>query len=487
MAKEYHSTDFFQGSDFVKELYIDRGITQSRAAIFNNGKLLDLYIENVDCTSINGNIYMGRIENIVNSLNAAFVNIGIKKNAILHFESEEKLKELKKGQDIIVQVIREGIGEKGPRVSEQLSIPGKYIVLLPGDNYIGVSKKIDNFDIRNKIKDAMFKVHEEGYGVIVRTESRDIPFDELCNDYIVIKDIWKEIERKIIYMKSPQLLFNSKDFYEFIIREYIKNDIDKIYLNREVDIEIFKEKLVKVDKSFNKKIIYDEYNFTMQDKIEKEIERAKERKISLDCGGYIVIDHTEAFTCIDVNSGNCTLNQNSEDMILNVNLEACSKISSAVKLRNISGIILIDFIDMKSEENKNIVLSLFENEFLDDKSKMIVYGFTKLGILETARAKKGIRIMEFIYSDLENKLISPSYCLKLIENKCIKAFKHYKKNNFKIYVSQIIFDEMYSKISTFIEDMKSIYGINLDINKSDMVKDYAIGNDGNKVDNNIHM
>lgn len=471
---EYHLTHIFLGSDVVKVLFIDRGITQSRAAVFNDDKLLHLYIENVDCTSINGNVYKGRVENIVYGLNAVFVNIGSDKNAILHFEDEEKIKLIKQGQDILVQVIREGVGSKGPRVSQEISIPGKYVVLLPGDNYIGVSKKIDDFEIRSKIKRFMNEIHEEGYGVIVRTEGKDINVEELCTDYNSIKDMWKEIEKKISYIRAPQILFNSKDFYEFIIREYIKGDIDKIYLNRETDLQYVRDKLIRIDKSYEKKVIYDEYNFTMQDSIDKEIEKTNEKKIPLSCGGYIVIDHTEAFTCIDVNSGNFVGNLNSEETILKVNLQSCSEIGTAVKLRNISGIILIDFIDMKSEENKMSVINALENEFKDDKSKVTIYGFTRLGILETARSKKGIRISEFIYRNLENKFINPSYCLKLIENKCVKIFKHYKKNNIEINLAAIIFDEIHDIIPAFIMDMRNLYGININITKSELTSSFEV-------------
>lgn len=474
MKRKYHLIGISQGSDDVKELYIDRGITQSRAALFDDGKLLNLYIENVDFSSINGNIYKGRIENIVSGLNAAFVNIGIGKNAILHFNEEEDIKQFKRGQEIVVQVIREAIGDKGPRISRVISIPGKYIVLLPGDNYIGVSKKIDDFDLRGKIKDVMRKIHEESYGVIVRTEGADISYDELCSDYEDIKSIWKDIEKKVQYIKAPQLLFNSKDFYEFIIREYIKGDIDKIYINREKDFDYIKNRLSNIDKSLVKKLIYEEYNFTLQDRIEKEIEKTKERKISLSCGGYIIIDQTEAFTCVDVNSGNYIGTEDSEETILKVNIEACKKIGSSIRLRNISGIILIDFIDMKDEENRIKVINSLENEFKDDKSKLKVYGFTKLGILETTRAKKGIRLSEFIYNDLENKTLNSYYCLKLIENKCIKNLKHYKKTNFMVNLYHLIYDDALAIIPSFISDMKNIYGISITIKKDDIVKDFMV-------------
>lgn len=466
----------------MKELFVDRGITQSRAALIEDGKLEGLYIENVDSASINGNIYKGRIENIVNGLNAVFVNIGTYKNAILQFDNEHVIKSLKKGQEIIVQVIREGVGDKGPRVALEISIPGKYIVLLPGDNYIGVSKKIDDFNLRKKIKAFMNKIHEENYGVIVRTEgcSSNISQEELFKDYTEVKNMWKDVEKKMEYMKAPQILFNSKDFYEFIIREYVKSDLERIYINRKMDLDYLRNKLIKIDKSYGDKIVYDEYNFTMQDTIEKELEKIKDRKIPIPTGGNIIIDRTEAFTCIDVNSGNFTGNANSEATILNVNLEAAKVISKAVKLRNISGVILIDFIDMKHDENKNALIEAFENEFLDDKSRIKVYGFTKLGILETARAKKGMHINEFIYDNNafgeENIEINPSYCLKLIENKCLKTFKHYKKNNFEVCISEKIFEDMYNILPNFITDMKDTYGVILTIKKCDSTNLFYIEN-----------
>lgn len=458
----------------MKELFIDRGITQSRAAIYKDGKLSELYIENIDHTSINGNVYKGRVENIIVGLNAAFINIGTSKNAMLHFENENELKEFKRGQEIIVQVIREGIGDKGPRVSTVISIPGKYTVLLPGDNYIGVSKKIDNEGFRRKMKAEMEKNCEDKYGVIVRTEGLDANLDEVREDYLALKEMWKGIERKAQYMKVPQLLFNSKDFYEFILREYVKNDVDKIYLNRASDVEYVKDRLIKIDRTYGNRIIYEEYNFLMQDKIEKEIEKAGYRKLELKSGGFLIIDYTEAFTCIDVNSGNFIGEDNSEDTILKVNLEACKEIGNAIRLRNISGIILIDFIDMKREESKQLIINTLEKEFIDDKYKLKIYGFTRLGILETARPKKGIRLLDFIYRDYQNKAINPSYCLKLIENKCNKLFRQYKRTNFNIDLASSVYDEIHNNLPEFIHSMKSIYGITISFRRNQDIKDFLI-------------
>lgn len=457
----------------MKELYIDCGITQNRAALFKDGRLEDLYIENTDFNSINGNIYRGRIENLEEGLSAAFINIGIDKNALLHFDELSDLKQYKRGQELIVQVIREASGSKGPRVSTVLSIPGKYVVLLPADNYIGVSKKIDNHTLRKKIKDFFTELVEPNYGVIIRTEGGHIPLEELYDDYKDLKEKWKMLEHASEYRKAPAILFDSKSFYDYIVREYVKADVEKIYLNRPDDINLFKEKLNSSNKLIKDKVSCDEYNFTLQDKIEKEIHKAGERMISLPSGGYIVIDHTEAFTCIDVNSGTYTGQQDVEKTILSVNLEACIELERAVRLRKISGIILIDFIDMKLESSRASVIEALERAFYNDNSHFKIYGFTKLGILETTRAKTGIRLQDFVYSDIVQKVLNPAYCLKLIENQCIKYKKHYHKNNFEVDLEAAIYDVHLKIITEFIIRMRNIYKIEVQIMRATDVKGFS--------------
>jgi ribonuclease G len=455
----------------MKELFIDRGITQNRVAVYEDEKLTALYIENFDFADMNGNIYKGRIENIVYGLNAAFVNIGVYKNAILHFENSDELLRYKKGQDILVQVTREGIGDKGPRVSTEISIPSKYAVLLPGEDYIGVSQKVEDINTRRIIKLNIGEVYDSNYGVIIRTEGAKVSKEELQNDYLGLVNKWKDIERKSQFLKAPQLIFNSKDFYELILRDYLKNDLDKIHINRKKDVDYFKSKLTRVDKSLEKKLVYDEFNFMLQDRIEKEIQKLLEKKVMLKSGGYIVIDYTEAFTCIDVNSGNFTgdINQNTESTLLSVNIGAAKTISNEIKLRNITGIILVDFIDMKNEESREEVLKIFESEFANDKSKLRVYGFTKLGILEMTRTKKGHRISEFVYSNLEELTINYSYYLKLIENKSIRMKKLYKKNVLKVYMSKKLYEDTQNMLPIFTSEMMEAYGVELIFTKSEQL------------------
>lgn len=460
----------------MKELYIDRGITQSRAALFCDESLVELYIENTDFTSINGNIYRSKIENIEEGLCAAFVNIGFEKNALLHFEDLSQLKQYKRGQELIVQVTREASGTKGPRVSTQLSLPGKYVVLLPDDNYIGVSKKIEDPNKRRKIKKYFESVIEENYGVIARTESEDINVEELYCDYVELKENWKAIERNSQYLKTPALLFDSKNFYDYIIREYIKTDIKKIFINNAEELNLFKDKLHASGKFLDIQVCCDEFNFTLQDRIDREINRANERIIPLPSGGYIAIDYTEAFTCIDVNSGSYTGSDDAEKTILSVNLEACIEIENAIRVRRLSGIILIDFIDMKLEKNRIEVIDALTKAFYYDSSNFTIYGFTRLGILETTRTKNGIKLSEFIFSNLQSNIQSPAYCLKLIENKCIKALRHYNKNSFEIILEAGIYDLTGSLLNEFISSMRSIYGIELQIARNTTVKGFSVIN-----------
>jgi ribonuclease G len=458
----------------VKEIFIDRGITQSRVAVLQENKIIDLYIENHAHTNITGNIYKGRIENVVPGLNAAFVNIGTSKNAILHFDDIEDKKEIKRGEDILVQVIREPIKDKGARVSNKISIPGKYVVLLPNTNYIGISQKISDEKLRRKFLRISNEIHSKGYGFIIRTEAISTSEEELTSDYIYLKEMWENINKRINYIKSPQILFNAKDFYNFIIREYLKADVDKIYVNRKQDEQYLIRIVEGLNQNKNSSVYFNEFDFSKINYLEQQIVSLIDGKVNLPSGGYLIIDQTEAFNIIDVNTGSYTTNENQEETILKTNFEACEEIFKIIKLRNLSGIILVDFIDMKEEQNKELILNTMKDYFKNDKVSNRIYGFTGLGILEMSRAKKGKRLSELIYKNEQVNMLESSYCLKKIENTCARISKHYGKKDFKVFAAPYIIDDIQNTFSSFSSEMKNIYNININFVSSNIIDSYYI-------------
>lgn len=461
----------------MKELYIDRGITQSRAAIYVDGKIDELYVENHDDQSITGNIYKGRIENIVPGLNAAFVNIGTSRNAILHFRNDIPGNIYKRGNEILVQVIREAVGEKGPRVSEEISIPGKYIVLLPKYNGVYISHKIKDEKAIERLKAISKNILKNGNGIIFRTEAESIENDRIMEEYSYLSSLWENIEKRYEFIKPPEIVFNSRNFLNFIIREYFRNDIDKVYVNRKEDYNFILDFLNKKSGITNCLIEYVDHDFRYMNALSDDMLKLLNRKVLLSSGVYLIIESTEALTTIDVNTGSFTGSNDKEETILKTNKEACIEIYRMVKLLNISGIILIDFINMENNGN-NLIINDFINElFKKDKIQNCIYGFTHLGLLEMSRAKKGKPLQMLVYEDRLKNKINISYLLKEIENKCLRYSMHYNRFEFDIYTNQSLYESINNHYLDFEYHMENIYGIKVNFIKSNSVENYIIDRD----------
>lgn len=461
----------------MKELYIDRGIAQSRAAIYIDGKMEELYAENHDDESITGNIYKGRIENIVPGLNAAFVNIGTGKNAILHFKDDSSKEKFKRGNEILVQVIREASGEKGPRVSDEISIPGKYIVLLPNFNHIYISHKVKNEETINRFYNISKEVLGNGYGLIFRTEAENIDDETILEEYSYLKNLWDIASKKYDFIKPPELVFNSRNFLNYIIREYIKNDIGRIYVNRKEDCDYIFDFLSKHFEVPINLIQHNEHDFRFINTLSNDMLKNLDKKVALSSGGYLVIERTEALTTIDVNTGSFTGELDKEETILKTNQEACIEIFRMVKLHNISGIIIIDFINMKTDKNKQNIRDFIRQLFRNDKIQNSIYDFTPLGLLEMSRAKRGKTLHNIIYENPSNGDYNISYLLKEIENKCLRYSKHYNKHVFNIYTNPSLYEGISTSYSHFINEMDIIYGIHINFIKWSSIKDYLIDKD----------
>lgn len=469
----------------MKKLYIDRGITQSRAAVYKDGRIEELYVENHDDESITGNVYKGRIENIIPGLNAAFVNIGTSKNAILHFKNNISMDKYKRGNEILVQVIREASGDKGPRVSEEISIPGKYIVLLPNYNHIYISHKIKDEKtierLENVLKDTC------GNGVIFRTEAESVENEKIIEEYSYLVNLWDTIRNKFEYIKPPEIVFNSRSFLDYIIREYLKNDISKIYVNRREDFDYI---LNFINRNLNEAgnfIEYVQQDFRYIDALSADMLKVLDKKVFLSSGVYLIIESTEALTTIDVNTGSFTGDKDMEETILKTNQDACVEIFRMVRLLNISGIILIDFINMKSSKNKNNVIDFIRQQFKYDRIQNSIYDFTHLGLLEMSRAKRGKTLQKLIYDDISNGKYNISYMLKEIENKCLRYSKHYKRQEFNIFTDQSFYEAVNTSYKNFVHEMESVYGIKITFIKSNSVKDYVIDKDVKSQTVSIYM
>lgn len=446
------------------DLILDIGISQNRCVLLNNGKVTNIYVEDCDNVGIAGNIYKGRVENIEKSLNCAFVNIGEKKCGIIHFE--DCLHEIKKGDEILVQVTREPSRDKGPRLSMKISISSKNIVLLANSNDINISKKITDKSKRNKLFNLGKTITEKNIGIIFRTECENILNDEILKEYQKTKDIWNNISNKWQYMKGEGVLYTSSGFINYVKREFINHSIKKIYVNRE---EVKQDILSYINESkLNINISTPLEGIEKLNFLRNSIEEALGRKFLTDFGGNIIVDEAEALNVIDVNSS--SLNTKSGEDFEKININAIDEISRVILLKNLSGIILIDFINMKKESSKKVVKDKIEESFLNYNIKAKVHDFTKLGILEISRAKKQKSLKDVVCPNGFDK--SLAYILKNLENDLVILLNKKGKDFLNVNVSYDLYDFI-EKVN-FIEEMKKIYKIKINIEKLRDFKDYYI-------------
>lgn len=368
--------------------------------IVEKGSLVEYYTEEDNSERLVGNIYRGRVENVLKGMEAAFVNIGEGKNAYLYVKDAynkelHKSKNqasidqvLKAGDDIIVQVIKEPLGEKGPKVTKHISLPGRYIVLTPYSKGINISRKIRDKTEINRLKRIGEKIIKDDIGMIFRTNSQEAIEGLLANEYNQLLDTYFKIENLKGFLPTPKRIYKEMDLVYKIIRDTFKeNDYQIIVNNKKVYNNILElgnfysysvEDRVTLDKGFC---------IEESKGIREDINQAFNRKVRLKSGGYIVIDETEALTAIDVNTGKYTGGLSLRDTILQTNFEATEEIARQIRLRDIGGIIVVDFIDMKSKDDISVVLSNLVKYFKMDRNKPNIIGVTKLNLVEITRKK----------------------------------------------------------------------------------------------------
>lgn len=384
------------------EILINKNDKQKEIALLENGKLIEYYTDEENSTRKEGNIYIGIIRNIIKGMQAAFVDIGTEKNGFIHLkdilpkidEKKEKVKQeidikdvIKSGQKVLVQVKKDSNIQKGARVSTHINLSSKYIVLMPHTDIITISQKIEDKKEQERLIKIVKENLSEGNGAVIRTSAVGKE-KEIIEDIKNIERKWNEIEKAFKNDKGnqPKLISKSESITEKMIIDLPEKSIQKIIINEQKEYE----KILK----FKKENDYlNETNIELKKNqdiigiydIKKEISKIENRKIWLKCGGFITIDKTEALTAIDVNTGKYTGNKNAEQTVYKVNEEATIEIAKQLRLRDIGGIIIIDYIDMKSEENKKKIQDLLEEKLKKDRAKTQIEGFTKLDLMEMTR------------------------------------------------------------------------------------------------------
>ena len=468
----------------MNQIVIDCGFNQDRVALLENDELVELYIEEDKNKRILGNVYKARVVNVLPGMQAAFVDIGLKKNAFLYVKDaipkemllnkDIDLKDIsirdvvKTGQEIIVQIMKEAIGTKGPRVTTHISLPGRYLVLMPYTDYIGISRRINDREEKNRLKEIAKSIKPKGKGVILRTAAKGKSEEELKDDIKFLLKLHQKIEKEKDIGYAPRIVFKDMDLIHRTVRDLFAKNIDKIIINDKEKYESIIELADILTPYFKNKIEYfdDGFDVFSHFNIDSMIEKALDKKIWLKNGSYLIIDKTEALTSIDVNTGKYVGNINLEDTVYKTNIESAKEIAKQLRLRNIGGIIIIDFIDMTNEEDIKSVIHCLENEMKKDRTKSTVLGITRLGLVEMTRKKSRKRIASKIlttcpYCEGTGKIYSEDYIINKIEKEMKRIKTHTNSEAVLFNINSYIFNILEEKKEEYIKYAEKRYDIKI--------------------------
>ena len=390
------------------EILISSDPWENRVAILEDGDLAELYIEREE--KVIGSIYKGKVQNVLPGMGAAFVDIGLGRNAFLYVDDINKQplnigdveitqghsgftisEKVKRGDDVLVQIVKEPRGLKGARISTNISLPGRYLILMPTGKYSGVSRKIDSADERNRLESVMKRIRPEGMATVVRTAAAGASEAELIADLGVLIRMWHGILETYKRAASPSLLHKDMNLIYKAARDFITADVDRVLIDDEEEYRKVRDFLQLLGPQYIARIEYYNSGRSLFDdyKVSEELQKLMRPKINLPSGASIVIESTEALTVIDVNSGKFTGGRNLEDTILKTNIEAAEEIARQVRLRDIGGIIVVDFIDMSSEASRERVVKVMEDNLRRDRTRATIQSFSNLGLLEFTRKRVG--------------------------------------------------------------------------------------------------
>ena len=412
-----------------KEVIINAETLETRVAVTEDGKLEEFNIERTTEERLVGSIFKGKVRNLEDGLKAAFVDIGFEKNAFLHYwdivpnqfdsgveivEREGRRRDKPKitqkdiprlyppGADIIVQVTKGPIGTKGPRVTTNIVLPGRFLVLLPNSDQSGISRKIENPEERKRLKKILRELHiPDGMGVIMRTAGEGQQLRYFVRDLALLLEEWNGVSEKIKKQPMATCVFQEPDLIERTVRDFLTEDVERIVVDNQKAHDRMREMIMKISKRSAGKIklyteaqpVFDRFG------VSKQLENTFSRQVHLKSGGYIVIDETEALVAIDVNTGRHKGGKDQEALILKVNLEAAEEICRQLRLRNMGGLIVLDFIDMKSGRDRQQVHSRMRDGLRRDKAKTHILPISQLGLMEMTRQRHSESVRAAVYDD----------------------------------------------------------------------------------------
>ncbi len=429
-----------------KEILVDATGCSTRVAVVEDGSPVELYVEQTGTERLVGNIYNGKVQNVLPGMQAAFIDIGLEKNAFLyagdivlsddpddeldHIPERRNIKDLlKPGQTIMVQVAKDPMGTKGARVTTHITLAGRHLVLMPTMDYVGVSRRIEKEEERQRLRKILTEIRPENMGVIGRTESAGRSREVIKEDLESILGLYREIEKKAKKKKAPALLHEEQSLLFRTARDLLMKDVDRVFVNDQEAYDELKDIAGLIAPKLKGRILLkqSEALFDRYD-TESKIEKALARKVWLKSGGYLIIDRTEALTSIDVNTGKFVGKDNLEATITATNCEAAKEIAKQLRLRDIGGIIIIDFIDMEKESDRRAVLNTLRNVLHEDRTRSHVFGFTHLGLVEMTRKKTGRSIGDTVqmicpYCNGDARVLSPESMVDRVRKQTMQVLR----------------------------------------------------------------
>ncbi len=479
------------------EIIVDIGTAENRVALLEDRELAEIYIERPCSERIVGNIYRGKVSSVLPGMQAAFIDIGCDRNAFLYAgdviakkeysEDEEDVIQdvkgcnirdlLRPGQELTVQVIKEPIGSKGPRVTTNITLPGRQLVLLPGADYTGVSRRIENENERAKLKKIAEKLKPKGMGLIVRTASEGNGEDDFAHDLSFLLKLWESIRQKEHSGPVPRCIHKDLSLVYRTVRDLFTMDIDKFIINDRSQYAKVLELVDMISPALKYRVEYFSKNYDMFEyyQLESKITRALSRKVWLKCGGYLVIDKTEALTVIDVNTGKYVGGSNLEDTVLKTNLDAARELARQIRLRDIGGIIIIDFIDMHEHEHQQMVLDALKQALRKDRTKTTVIGMTGLGLIEMTRKKvrqelSSVMHTDCPYCDGSGKILSPEAMARNVEKEIGRYFSQTVSNAVQVEVHPSVADVLKADLNGNFSKLQETYGKRIIFKASEEMK-----------------
>ncbi len=412
-----------------KDIIVNYDSRVSRVAMLENGRLVEVYIERPLQHRIVGNLYKGIVANVLPGMEAAFIDIGLERNAFLYVndaipvwddldnhslagQSIENM--LSVGEEIMVQVVKEPFGTKGARVTGQVTIPGRYLVLVPGADYVGVSRRIENLEEKERLRQMALNIKPDDMGIIVRTVAEAVSEEVMRQDLKQLKKMWQRIQRRFYEGGSPELLYQDLALTCRVARDLLDEEVNTFVIDNVQEYEKVLEILDYTSPELKNRVkLYERQEpiFEYYD-VEKEIFKALDRQVWLECGGYLIIDEIEALTVIDVNTGRYTGKKSLAETVFRANLEAAEEIARQIRLRDIGGIIIVDFIDMFDENHRQQVLEKLNEAVKNDRLRTYVLGLTQLGLVEITRKKVRQDLAAFLqqncpYCEGRGRILTP--------------------------------------------------------------------------------